>query len=232
MEVLLYGPSYSYQGVIFGYPGWSKILNCMILWGVDYISMICMMGMNVIYCSSEGGNLMHLVCGWSVMWPVWCDMVGSAAVALAYWTRSPWAASIASVPIPSLPSGAASVQVMMTGAVMSAIPTLWSGPISPISIFLVVSRAWPDVAVFVCLVMLCWCAWILYFVRAVHDYMSIFFMFMASDVRAVSCNVSWFLVLKTSVILIWHHVDHWWWKDGCGMLLCCIEFLYLGNGIL
>ena len=172
------------------------------------------------------------VCRWSVIWLVWCVKMGSAAVASVCWVGLPWAASIVDVPIPLLWSQVASVQVMMAGAAISAIPRLWSGPVSPDSIFLAASRVWPGVAVFVHLVMLCWHAWRWYLVRAVHDYMSIFFAFMASDVRAVSCNVSWFLALKTSVILIWHHGDHWWWKDGCSKLMCCIQFIYLSNGIL
>ena len=27
------------------------------------------------------------------------------------------------------------------------------------------------------------------------------------------CDVSWFLALKTSISLVWHHVDHWRWED-------------------
>ena len=56
MEVL-YGPSYSYKGVIFKIPDWSMILNCMILFGLDYILTICRIGMNVIYCGPESSNL-------------------------------------------------------------------------------------------------------------------------------------------------------------------------------
>ena len=69
-EVLLYGPSYSYWAVIFGSPGWSKILNCMVLWGVHYILMIYVMDMNVIYCSPESGNWMS--CS---VWMI-CDVAG------------------------------------------------------------------------------------------------------------------------------------------------------------
>ena len=109
---------------------------------------------------------------------------------------SPSAASIASVPVPLLLSGAASVQTMMARALMSAISRLWSGPVSPFPILSMVFGAWHSVAVSVCFVMLCWCGWRWYFVRAVHDYMMVFFTFMTSDMRAVSCAVFWFLALK------------------------------------
>ena len=61
MEVLLSGPSYSFQGGIFGFSHWSMISNCMTFFGVRYVSMTCRMGKNVIYCGSENGNLMS--CG-------------------------------------------------------------------------------------------------------------------------------------------------------------------------
>ena len=173
-----------------------------------------------------------VVCGLSVVWLVWCIMTGSVAVALVCWMGLPSATSIASMPIPLLWSGAATVQMTTATASMSAISKLWPELISSFSIFPVVSRVWPGVAVSACLVMLHWCVWRWYFVRDIHDYMSVFFAFMASDVRAVSYDVSWFLALKTLIIRLWHHVDHWRWKDGCCKLLWCIEFLYLSNDIL
>ena len=150
------------------------------------------------------------VCGLSEVWLVWCVTASSVAVVSVCWMGLIWTASVVSVPVLLLWSGVASVQVTMARPLMSVISRLWSGPISSFSVFSVVSRAWSGVVVSVHLVMLCWCVWRWYFARAVHDYMSIFFAFMASDVRAVSCDVSWFLAMKTLIILIWHHVDHWW----------------------
>ena len=73
MEVLLSGPSYSFQGVIFRFPDWSMISNCMILFVVSYVLMICRMVENMIYCGPESGNLMScsvwMICGvswWSL----------------------------------------------------------------------------------------------------------------------------------------------------------------------
>ena len=43
--------------------------------------------------------------------------------------------------------------------------------------------------------------------RAVQDEMSEFITFMTDDVRAVSGDVSQFLVLEALVFLIGHHVD-------------------------
>ena len=107
-----------------------------------------------------------VVCGWSAVWPVRCVTVGSVTAALVCWMGSPWAASIVALPIPLLWFRVASVQVIRAGAAMSAIPGLWSAPAFPFSIFLAVSRAWSGVAVSVWLVMLCWCPWRWYFVRA------------------------------------------------------------------
>ena len=57
-----------------------------------------------------------VVCGWSVVWSVCCVTVGSVTVALVCWMGLPWAASIATVPIPLMWSGVAFVQVTMAGA--------------------------------------------------------------------------------------------------------------------
>ena len=192
--------------------------------------MICRMDVNMIHCGPDV-TWWVVVYGWSLVWLVGCHS-GSMTMALVCWMGLPWAAYIVAVAIPLLWSGVASVQVTTAGAAMSVILRLWSQPVSPFSIFLVVSRAWPGVAISVHLVMLCWCTWRCHFMRAVHNYISVFFKFLASDVRAVLCDVSWFLALKTLIIFVWHHVDHWGWKDGWSKMLCCIEFLYLGNGIL
>ena len=58
MEVLLSGPSYSFQGVIFEFHDWSMISNCVTLFGLSYVLTICRMVVNVIYCGPESGNLM------------------------------------------------------------------------------------------------------------------------------------------------------------------------------
>ena len=169
--------------------GWASVVWIIFWWSVGWELMWSTAVPRVV-------TWWAVVCGWSVVWLVRHVMVGSATVASLCWMGFPWAASIVVVPIPLLQSGAAFIQATMVWAVMSAIPRLWSGPASPFLIFLVVSRAWPGVAVSVQLVVLCWCAWSWYFVSAVHDYMSIFFAFMTSHMRAVLCDMSWFLAWK------------------------------------
>ena len=126
---------------------------------------------------------------------------------------------------------AASVQVTMATAVVTAVCRLWSGVASSFSVFPVVSRAWSDVADSVCLVVLCLCSWRGYPVREVYVNMSVFITFMTSDMWAVSCNMPWYLALETLVFLTWHHVDCGIWNNSCSKLLYCIEFLYFCDGI-
>ena len=67
---LLSGPSYSSLGGIFSFPGWSMILNCVILFGVNYSSVINKVVMSVTYCDPDSGSLMS--CG---VWKI-CSMTG------------------------------------------------------------------------------------------------------------------------------------------------------------
>ena len=125
-----------------------------------------------------------VVCGF-VLWPVWCVLAGHATVSSVCWMGSPWAASMVDVPVSLLWSGVAYVQVMTTGATMFAVSRLWSLLVSSFSVFPVVFRTWYGVMISVCLVAWHQCSWRGYFVRAVHDNMSIFITFMTSDVRVV-----------------------------------------------
>ena len=61
MVVLLSGPSYSSLGVIFRFPDWSMVLNCVVLFGVNCTLIISRVSVNVICCSPESGSLMS--CG-------------------------------------------------------------------------------------------------------------------------------------------------------------------------
>ena len=62
-----------------------------------------------------------VMCGWSVMWLVWCVMVRSVAVSSVGWVRSLWAASVVAEYIPLLWSRAASMWITMTWALMSSV---------------------------------------------------------------------------------------------------------------
>ena len=100
--------------------------------------MICMVAVNVIYCSPESGNLIN-----SGVWMIcnvvctWCVTVGSFCICglsvLNGITLSCFYSSCAH-PFVAIWSSLCTGHDMAE-AVMSAIPRLWSGPISPISIF-------------------------------------------------------------------------------------------------
>ena len=67
MVALLSGPLDSSLDGIFGFPGWSMILNYIISFGVNYVLMIGTVVMSVIYCDPESGSMMSCsvlrICG-------------------------------------------------------------------------------------------------------------------------------------------------------------------------
>ena len=230
MVVLLSGPSYSFSDGTFGCSGWSLILNCMILFGVNYILTIGEVVMSVIYCDPKSGSLMSCnvwrICGVAV----WHVVAGPVTVFSVCWTGSSWAASMVAVPVPLLWSAPASMQVMTAGSTMFAVSRLWSGLVSSFSSqwFLELNLVWWFLCALLCgtsvpkggilwgqSMMRCLCSshsWHLMWV-------------------AVLCEVSWFFALGVLVFLIGHHVDHWRWNDCISKLLCCIEFLYFCDGV-
>ena len=54
----------------------------------------------------------------------------------------------------------------------------------------------------VCLMVWCWCPRRWYFVRAVHDNVSVFIAFIGSDVQAVLRDMAQLLALETLIFLI------------------------------
>ena len=138
--------------------------------------------------------------------------------------RLPGATSVVAMSVLVQWLGVASLQVTMAETAMSAVSRMWSRAVPSFLVFLVVPWAWSCVTTSVCLVMYWWCSWGRYIVRAIHDDMSVFIAFLTSDMRVVSCNVSCFLTLETSVFIIGHHVDWWGWEDYHGKLLSCIQF--------
>ena len=48
------------------------------------------------------------------------------------------------------------------------------------------------------------------------------------NVGAISCYMTMFLALKTSILIIWHHVDCTWWTDGGSQLLYSIKHFNFG----
>ena len=53
----------------------------------------------------------------------------------------------------------------------------------------------------------------------VHDNITIFITFIAPDLRAVSCDMSWFLTLETAILFVQYHIN-----CGRGMIIamsCC-----------
>ena len=63
---------------------------------------------------------------------------------------------------------------------------------------------------------------------AVHDNLTIFITFKASNVRAISCYMSLFLALKTVILIIGYHVDFRRWNNHGSQLLYSIKLLNFG----
>ena len=63
---------------------------------------------------------------------------------------------------------------------------------------------------------------------AIHYNVTILITFKTPDVGTISCYVSFFLVLKTVILIVWHHVDHRWWSDGGSQLLYHIKLFDFG----
>ena len=70
MVVLLSGPLYSSLDGTFSFSSRNMIPNCMILFGVNYTSMIGKVVVSAIYCDPESDNLMS--CG---VWRI-CGVTG------------------------------------------------------------------------------------------------------------------------------------------------------------
>ena len=65
----------------------------------------------------------------------------------------------------------------------------------------------------------------------IHDNVTIFVTLKASNIRAISCYMSLFLALETTIFFMGHHVDYGRW-DNCGFeLLYGIKLLNFGDGI-
>ena len=158
-----------------------------------------------------------LMLQWLVMWPVQCVIVMSVAVSSVGWVRSSWAAPVVAASILVLWSRVTS----MNQAVMSSKVGLWSASALPVSVFMVVSRTQSGMVTFVQFVMCCLSSWGRYSVLTVHNDMSILITFIAPNVRAVSCDMSWFLTLKQQSS-VQHHITCGGWDDHYHELLCSI----------
>ena len=73
----------------------------------------------------------------------------------------------------------------------------------PVSFFMVVPQTQSGMVAFVCFVMCHWNSRRKYSVWAVHDDVSILIAFIATNVRTMLSDVSWFLTLKTAMLLTW-----------------------------
>ena len=165
------------------------------------------------------------VCGWSVVWSMWCAMVRSMAITLLCESWVLWATPVVVAIIPMLWSGMVSIWIMMTWAAVSVEIWLWAGMTLPVPVLMVVPGAWPGMVAFeqFRLVMLCWCSWRRYPIWENYYNVTILITFKTPNVGAISFYVSLFLALKTSILIIWHHVDHRWWSDGGSQLLYHIK---------
>ena len=76
-----------------------------------------------------------------------------------------------------------------------------------------------------------WGSWRRHSVLKVHDSVALFVTLIASNMRAIECNLSWFLTLETAIIFVWHYIDCGWWDDHCCELLCGIKLLHFWDGV-
>ena len=147
------------------------------------------------------------MCGWSVMWSMWCVTVRSMAVASIGRVQSLWDASGVVASIPVLWSNVAFVGIMMTQFVMSSKMRLWSGSASPVSVFTVLSWTWSGMATSGTFVVSHWGSWRRYHMWTIHDNVTIFVALIAPNMRASSCYMSLFLVLESVIFFMRHHID-------------------------
>ena len=129
---------------------WNDHLNCsnlmvVLLSGPSYSSLVGTFGFSgwsmIPNCVILFGVNYTLTMGKVVVSVIYCDP-GSGSL-------------MSDLPVPLLWSGAASVQVMMAGGTMFAVSRLWSWLVSSFSVFPVMLRAQPGVAISVCLVVCC-----------------------------------------------------------------------------
>ena len=114
-----------------------------------------------------------------------------------------------------------SIWIMTTWAAVSNLP---------VPVLMVVSGAWPGMLTFAQfgLVMLCWGSQRRNLMWAIHYNVIILLTFKTPNVGAIPCYVTMFLALKTSILIIWHHVDHRCWSDGGRQLLYSIKLFTFG----
>ena len=67
---------------------------------------------------------------------------------------------------------------------------------------------------------------------AIHYDVAILITFKIPNAGTMSCYVTMFLALETSISVICHHVDHRWWSDGGSQLLCSIKIFNFRYGII
>ena len=158
--------------------------------------------------------------GWSAMWSLRCVMVRSVAVYSLGWARLSWAASVVAVSIPVLRSRVPSMWNLMAQPAMSSKRWLWLGSPLPLSIFTVVPQTWFGMVAYVWFVVCHWSSWRWYSVWTFQDNVTIFFAFIAPNVRAMSCDISLLLTLETAILFIRHHINYQGWDD------CCCELLW------
>ena len=168
--------------------------------------------------------------GWSVVWSMWCVMAGSMAITLVCGTWALWATPGMAMIIPMSWHGMASIWTMMTWASVSVKMWFWPGTTSPAPVSMVVSGAWCGVVTSVqCgLLVLCWGSQRRYPLWTIHYNVTILITFKTPNVGAISCYVSLFLALKTSILIVWQHVDCRWWSDGGSQLLYSIKLFDFG----
>ena len=171
---------------------------------------------------------------WSVVWSMWSITVRSMAVTPVCGIGALWATAVMMALLPMSWSRTASIGIMMTWAVVSVKLCLRPWTALPVPVLIVVSGTWSGMVTFVwfALVTLCWgsqrrnlcvgnplqCDHTCHIPKP--------------NVWAISCYMTMFLALETSIFTVCHHVDCRWWSDGGSQLLYSIKLFNFGYCIV
>ena len=182
--------------------------------------------------SRAGSAAILWVSWWAPMWR-WPSMWSDTArmVDLSIWVWASWITSVMSSVVPMVWPRMASVGIMVTLAAVSLKMWLWSGSTAFVPVFVTVAWGWPIGVSMSRMwsVAMCRCTWRWYPVQAIHYYVSIFITLKTSYIRAMACDVTWFLTLETTFLFMRHIIHCWGWYQ-CGWKLLCglepLNFIY------
>ena len=141
---------------------------------------------------------------WSVMWGVTAGMIITGVRAL-------WSTPVVMSVVSMMWLGISFVWITVTVAVVSAGRGFRPLSAVSVSVLVMVVRSWssavPGMGFWS--VMACRCTWGRYVMQTIYYYVSILITFKAMYVWAMSCYMTWFLTLETSIFFMRHNIYCW-----------------------